>query len=146
MGLRVWTIKGYFTLPISLELNTHHQIQFSVVPRTPFFRWSYSSLEDTVSTPPSEPTDRRQSSRKKTKFNISSSWLGVTRYAWCGVIIKWSVVDCNVANGHWSSSEGNTKTQHVFALGPSIVLFFPINLWGRGSRKKWTTGNTVDML
>ena len=37
LDLGVMAMKGYFTLPRAPELESHHHIQFSVIPRISFF-------------------------------------------------------------------------------------------------------------
>ena len=51
VDLRVMSVKRYSTLPRALELESHYQIQFSVMLRTPVFEMGFlSSAGDIVST------------------------------------------------------------------------------------------------
>ena len=48
VDLGVRTMKGYYTLPRALELEPHHRLQFSVIPRIPHSGESYLSAKHEV--------------------------------------------------------------------------------------------------
>ena len=44
VDLGLMAMKGYFTLPRSPEMESHYQMQLSVIPRTPFSDGGLTSL------------------------------------------------------------------------------------------------------